>query len=268
MQEGRPAATAGDLLDHDAMTRAQTILTMCLCLLAGGCGDDLHDDGFTGEIIGTPLRSAPRVEASAGDEPAEDVAGDARVSEPGESAPEEIESAEIENAKIENAGTEIAGDGADEEDEPVATVESGPPPDDGIPLEVTLAQLGSWPFAPPEGQDPDPDDWEAQIPDSMRALDGRRITIEGYITPIKVANRKVVRVLFTIGHFGCCFGAMPKMNEWIIIDMDEDVAMSHAPLDPVRFTGRLEVGGLIDEQRYLYAIYRMQAESHEVVGQH
>ena len=224
--------------------RTPAILLLSVCLAAAGCGGDALDDGPAGEIRGAPLRSAPR--AATVEAPAEPAAPEPEPEPAAPAAPEPG-----------------SGPGLQPAPEPTA-----PPIEDGAPLEVTLAQLGSFPFEPPEGQDPDPAAWDAQIPDAIRALHGRRITIEGFITPIKVAERKVVRVLFTIGHFGCCFGAVPKMNEWIVIDMAEDVAMAHAPLDPVRFTGRLEVGGLIDEQRYLYAIYHMQADSHEVVGKH
>ena len=58
---------------------------------------------------------------------------------------------------------------------------------------------------------------------------------------------------------GCCYGAIPRLNEWVVVTMPEDKRAEYAYYDPVTIFGTLSVGELY-EDGVLLSLYRMTPE--------
>ena len=110
------------------------------------------------------------------------------------------------------------------------------------------------PGAPPPSADAKPKD---QIPDFVRALDAKKIAVTGFMLPTKFKDGKVTEFLLMKDQSGCCFGAMPRINEWIIVKMGAGIP----PLMdvPLTLVGQLKVGEVFEEG-YLSGIYQLAGE--------
>lgn len=111
------------------------------------------------------------------------------------------------------------------------------------------------PGAPPPAANAKPQD---QIPDFVRALDAKKVAVTGFMLPTKFKDGKVTEFLLMKDQSGCCFGAMPRINEWIIVKMGNG---GIPPLMDVPLTliGQLKVGEVFEEG-YLSGIYQLNGE--------
>ena len=100
---------------------------------------------------------------------------------------------------------------------------------------------------------------EAQIPADVKALDKKRVALKGFMLPLKVEAGKVTELLIMKDQSMCCFGAVPKINEWVSVKM---VGGGVKPFmdQPVTFFGTLHVGET-RENGYLVGIYTMDGET-------
>jgi hypothetical protein len=102
---------------------------------------------------------------------------------------------------------------------------------------------------------PSPD---KQIPDAVKGLDGKRVSLKGFMLPLKVEGGLVTEMLILRDQSACCFGATPKINEWV------SVKMTGAGVKPimdqaVTLYGKLKVGAVI-ESGYVVGIYQLDGE--------
>jgi len=96
-----------------------------------------------------------------------------------------------------------------------------------------------------------------QIPDEIRALDGRKAIVTGFMLPIKMEGGRVTELLLMRTQMMCCYGVVPQVNEWILVRMAKGV---HQLMDvPVSFSGKLHVKELY-ENGFLTAIYTLDGE--------
>jgi hypothetical protein len=96
-----------------------------------------------------------------------------------------------------------------------------------------------------------------QIPDAIRALDGRKAIITGFMLPIKMDGGKVTELLLMRSQMMCCYGVVPQINEWILVRMPKGTLQL---MDvPVSFNGVLHVKELY-ENGFLTAIYALDGE--------
>lgn len=97
----------------------------------------------------------------------------------------------------------------------------------------------------------------AQIPSAIRALDGAKVVINGFLLPVKMNNDLAVEFLLMRNQSMCCYGVAPKINEWITVQ-----AGGHAvrPVmdQPITVAGVLHVGPIL-ENGSLAGIYRLDA---------
>ena len=95
---------------------------------------------------------------------------------------------------------------------------------------------------------------EAQIPADIKALHDQRITVTGFMLPVRLKEGKVVEFLLVSDPMVCCYGAIPKVNEWVTVRL----AAGIEPLMDVTlsFEGVLKVGPVLDNG-YLTTIYEM-----------
>jgi len=97
------------------------------------------------------------------------------------------------------------------------------------------------------------------LPRNVRALNGHKISITGYIIPIDYEQHEVKSFALVKDQMSCCFGVAPKMNHWIYVTCDEPQHMVNMTNGaPVTVAGRLQVGEKT-EKGMVVSLYRMQA---------
>jgi len=103
-----------------------------------------------------------------------------------------------------------------------------------------------------------------EIPEEVRALDGKMVGITGFMNPVRFDREGVSEFLLVNNILGCCFGATPKMNHWIRARMKEGERAKFYAYDELTVYGELEVSEEL-EDGYVMSIYRMTVHhlSHE-----
>jgi hypothetical protein len=97
------------------------------------------------------------------------------------------------------------------------------------------------------------------IPAPIRAMNGKRIIIDGYMFPVDFEKGKVKNFLLSRAMFGCCYGDSPQITEVIKVMRADGKTMPFEAL--ARVTGILEVGEEVDSEGYIDSIYRIKADS-------
>jgi hypothetical protein len=129
-------------------------------------------------------------------------------------------------------------------------------------LKLGFDQLASYTFTPPAfdpAANPNvkPPTGEEQIPKEVKAWNGKKAVITGYMVPVKMDKGLVTEFLLMRNTMACCFGTVPNMNEWVIVKMKKGVQ----PLMdvPVAFYGTLKVGAMF-ENGYMTGLYELDGE--------
>jgi hypothetical protein len=99
---------------------------------------------------------------------------------------------------------------------------------------------------------------QATIPKTVQALNNHLAAIRGFLLPLKMNNGLAIEFLLMRNQNLCCFGAVPKINEWILVQAPGE-GVKPIMDQPITVMGRLRVGE-IREGGYLVGIYRMDAE--------
>jgi len=95
----------------------------------------------------------------------------------------------------------------------------------------------------------------AQIPEGIKKFNEKPVAIQGFMLPLKVEQGKVTELLIMRDQSMCCFGTVPKINEWISIKMEGD-GVEPIMDQAVTLMGQLKVGEVL-ENDYLVGIYEM-----------
>lgn len=105
----------------------------------------------------------------------------------------------------------------------------------------------------PAGKNPDD-----QIPPTVKAFNGKRVSLKGFMLPLKVEGGLVTELLIMRDQSMCCYGAVPKINEWVSVKM---TGKGVKPImdQAVTLYGTLKVGA-IRENGYLVGIYQLDGE--------
>jgi hypothetical protein len=101
------------------------------------------------------------------------------------------------------------------------------------------------------------------IPPHVKAYDGRKVLVEGFIMPLRLKKGLVTEFLLFRDQAACCFGDKAKMNHYIRVKVtgkgfEPGSTLTH------KVWGTLDVGEIY-VQEYLTGIYQMDAERVEVV---
>jgi hypothetical protein len=99
---------------------------------------------------------------------------------------------------------------------------------------------------------------EAQIPASVRSLDGGKVVIEGFLLPVKMNNGLAVEFLLMRNQSMCCYGVPPKINEWITVQVNGQ-GVKPVMDQPIAVAGVLHVGPMM-ENGSLAGLYRLEAD--------
>jgi hypothetical protein len=100
---------------------------------------------------------------------------------------------------------------------------------------------------------------EDQIPAAIRALDGRKVAVRGFMVPIEFTRNETRSFLLVRNRMVCCFGMLVGLNEWIYVRMKEGRTARWLNDIPVTVYGTLAVGEDIRDGMVL-SIYRMEGE--------
>jgi len=122
---------------------------------------------------------------------------------------------------------------------------------------VGFDKLAAYEFAAPE----DPAKAaaaEAQIPVRVMAFNAQKVAVSGFMLPVKMAGGLVTEFLLVKDPMMCCYGVMPRVNEWVVVKM---VGPGVPPLMdvPITFEGTLKVGQIY-EGGYLTGLYLLKGE--------
>jgi hypothetical protein len=98
----------------------------------------------------------------------------------------------------------------------------------------------------------------SEIPQDIRALNGKEVAIKGFMLPLKQHERRVTEFILLKNQGMCCFGKAPNVNEWVQVAVEGEGFK--AVLDqPVTIYGKLLVGEY-RENRHALWIYRLKGE--------
>lgn len=123
--------------------------------------------------------------------------------------------------------------------------------------QVTFDHLSAYEFiAPPD--ETKAKEAEKQIPAPVKALDTKKVAVTGFMLPVKMNEGLVTEFLLVKDPMACCYGVMPKVNEWVVVRM---AGKGVPPLMdvPITFEGTLKVGQIY-EGGYLTGLYLLQGE--------
>lgn len=112
------------------------------------------------------------------------------------------------------------------------------------PLKVKFNLLGGWKYE--EGKTP--------IPEKVRALDGKRVEIIGFMMPLS-EPQNLTRFIVVQSLWSCCFGQTPAVNHVVAVTMAPGKVVAFYP-EPVRVSGVFSVGET-REEGYLVSVYRL-----------
>lgn len=175
----------------------------------------------------------------------------------------EDEQIPLETSSIENSSTRLspapskdastAEESSEQKSPPRGNAVPTRAPKGSGPIEVSFRTLSDFKYEMGENSD--------SLPDKIRALEGRKITIEGFMLPIHLNDKgRVTDFALMPNLLLCCYGIPPELNEWI-----EVIAVPGKSFDPIadlpiRVTGTFSAKErVIDE--VTVGLYRLKAES-------
>jgi hypothetical protein len=97
-----------------------------------------------------------------------------------------------------------------------------------------------------------------QVPPVVRALDGKRVTLSGYMLPLQMEKGRAKKFVLMRDVSTCCFGATPNMNDYVVVTMKGE-GVPAVPDIPTAFLGVLHIGERY-EGGYLVSLYDFDAE--------
>lgn len=145
------------------------------------------------------------------------------------------------------------------EPEPVAAEQEGPVVisyRDLTLIDYDVDAMLDYMLFPEEYEDEEVQD--LQFPAALKALDGKEISIVGYMIPGEMDQGNVLDFMLVRDLLGCCFGGTPMPDEWLDVIMVEGAEAEYRPYMPTRVTGILTLSGQQDEAGFALGIYMLK----------
>jgi len=95
------------------------------------------------------------------------------------------------------------------------------------------------------------------IPPRVKAYDEKRVTVTGFVLPLRSKRGLVTEFLLLRDQGACCFGPRAQINHFIRVKYPE--GLRHGPPVPWKVSGTIQVREIYI-QGYLTGIYQMDAE--------
>ncbi|MEO6337422.1 MAG: DUF3299 domain-containing protein [Verrucomicrobiota bacterium] len=133
-------------------------------------------------------------------------------------------------------------------------------------VEVGFDRLANFSFEMPEGLQPANSVNKAtksgdQIPADVKFFDQKKVALKGFMLPLKVDDGVVTEMLIMKDQSMCCYGAVPRINDWVSVKMKNGGVKSVMD-QPVTLYGKLHVGEML-ENGYLVGIYELDGDKME-----
>ena len=130
-------------------------------------------------------------------------------------------------------------------------------------VEIGFDKLSNYAFEVPEGVQPTNTTGTAtksatQIPAEVKAFDQKKVALKGFMLPLKVDDGVVTEMLIMKDQSMCCYGAMPRINDWVSVKMKKGGVKSVMD-QPVTLYGKLHVGEML-ENGNLVGIYQLDGD--------
>ena len=100
---------------------------------------------------------------------------------------------------------------------------------------------------------------DEEIPPQIRALNGSKIEIEGFMLPLEGEFENVRTFVLLKDQMACCFGAIPLLNEWVYVEVPQKKKIRSYQDVPISLCGTLRVGAKF-EGDILVGIYHLELD--------
>ncbi len=113
----------------------------------------------------------------------------------------------------------------------------------------------------PVGEDGQETETDFEFPESAQVLDGKRVAIVGYMIPLDwVQGEDRITSFMLVRDFAqCCFGGMPRPDEWIDVITPIGESAGFYAYRPIRVIGKLRVGLDRPTDAMVSSVYQMVA---------
>lgn len=102
-----------------------------------------------------------------------------------------------------------------------------------------------------------------KFPEQVIAAAGDDKAIVGYMIALEYKPRTndVISFMLVRDLQSCCFGGVPRPDEWVMVEMEEGKSTEYFMYVPVTVRGKFTPGRVEDEYGYASAIYNLEASS-------
>jgi len=98
------------------------------------------------------------------------------------------------------------------------------------------------------------------IPGSVKILNGQKIYVVGFMIPMAMDKDRVSSFILAQSRMTCCYGMVPKLNQWIYVTMEPGNQTSELMDIPITVFGTLSVGMNMDKDNLGWCLYRMTSD--------
>jgi hypothetical protein len=105
------------------------------------------------------------------------------------------------------------------------------------------------------------------IPDNIKALDGKKVVITGYMMPIDFEDGGTNEFVLTRVIPSCFYCQPPQLNDWVEVKIKDGKRVPYVPDGPVNAFGTIQIGEVV-EDGFVVALYRMTATKAPLAPQH
>ncbi len=126
---------------------------------------------------------------------------------------------------------------------------------------VDFQLLASYPFNAPNDKVTGPGalaEIEKQIPAAIKALDGQKVMVRGFLVPVTDLQGRATEFLLVRDQPTCCYSGMTTITEFVSVKV-AGKGVATIMDQPVTVQGTLHVG-LIMESGYVMGVYTMEGE--------
>jgi len=127
-------------------------------------------------------------------------------------------------------------------------------------LAVSFARLASFPFTAGSGNVDSTDSAydEEQVPRAIKSVNEKSVAVTGFMLPVHTADQLTTDFLVLRNQSACCYGIMPKINEWVVV-RTTGKGVKIAMDVPITVLGTFHVGE-VRENGTLTAIYQLDCD--------
>jgi hypothetical protein len=99
------------------------------------------------------------------------------------------------------------------------------------------------------------------LPNFIKDLNGKKVAVTGFVIPMDTddTGQYATAIVIVRSQMTCCFGVIPKLNEWVMVTMPKGKRVKVVMDVPTTVYGTIDVGEKYDETKG-WSLYRMLAD--------